>query len=117
MRKVLVAAGLLLGVAACSAQVADFMQKAAPQIMQACTMFRQAEADPMVQLALAGGSTAATMVTGAPVGQIVAEIRSYGDAFCQSGPPMGDATTPAQQTEWLASVTMQMLSAAGALKM
>ena len=109
------AAASLLALASC-AQIAAFEQKAGPQIAQACALFRSAEADPAVQIALAAGATAGTIASGVPVGAIVAQIKSYGDAFCANGPPVGDATTPAQQAQWLAGVTMQLLGAAGALR-
>lgn len=107
-----VAAAAVLGIAACS-QVMPYEQKAAAAITQACAMFHRAEADPLVQFALAGGATAATMATGVPVGAVVAGVRSYGDAFCANGPPVGDTTSPAQQAAWLIGVVNQMLAAAG----
>jgi hypothetical protein len=110
-----IAAVSLLALASCS-QVASFEQKAAPQIAQACALFHRAEADPAVQIALAAGTTAGTLALGVSVGAIVAQVRSYGAAFCANGPPVGDATTPAQQAAWLAGVTMQLLGAAGALR-
>lgn len=119
MRKIafLALCGALIGCGQLGAQVTAFEQKAAPQIAQACAMFHQAEADPMVQLALAGGTVAANVATGGAAGAAVALVKSYGDAFCSAGPPVGDATTPTQQAAWLADVTMKLLSAAGALKM
>ena len=111
MKKFLVATLIACSLAAC-AQVASFEQKAAPMVAEACATFRSAEADPLVQLALAGGSTAATAATGVPVGAAVALVQSYGDAFCSAGPPPGDATTAAQRVAWLADVATKMLAAA-----
>ena len=60
MKKFLVATLIACSLAAC-AQVALFEQKTAPVVAEACATFRSAEADPLVQLALAGGSTAASI--------------------------------------------------------
>lgn len=97
-----------LGLAAC-AQIAAFEKQASPVIVQACGQFRSAEANPLVQLALSVGGAA----TG--TGAIVADVRSFGDAFCSAGPPPGDNTTPAQQAAWLMNVTAQMLAAANTM--
>lgn len=105
-RPILIAA--LLPLAACAALTA-FEQRAAPVVAKACGVFHQAEASPLVQLAVAGGNIA----SGGVAGPVVASIRSFGDAFCAAGPPPGDATTPEQQASWLAGVVDQMLTAAG----
>jgi hypothetical protein len=111
LRAALVALGVAFAATACT-QVTAFEQKAAPEIAQACGAFHQAEANPLVQIALAAGSTAATAASGVPVGAVVSEIRSYGDAFCAAGPPVGDLTTPGQQAAWVMDVAQKMIGAA-----
>jgi hypothetical protein len=111
-RRPIIISGLLLGLAACAsvtAALVAFEQRAAPVITEACGVFHQAEANPLVQIAIAGGNIA----SGGVAGPIVASIRSFGDAFCAAGPPPGDATTPEQQAAWLAGIVDQMLTAAG----
>lgn len=106
------ALGTGLALSACQ-QLAAFEKQAAPVIAQGCVDFHAAEADPLVQSAIAGGVLAASAATGGIAGPVVASLKGFGDAFCQAGPPAGDVTTPAQQAQWLAGVTQQLLSAAG----
>lgn len=110
MRRLGIFAGLALTACNQFAAVTAFEQRAAPQIASACAQFHQAEADPLVQLALAGGSAAG----GPTVASTVASIKSFGDAFCLNGPPAGDTTSVAQQLVWLIGVADQMYAAAGA---
>lgn len=112
MRKLILTAALLPVLAVGCAQLAAFEQKAAPVIAQACAIFHRAEANPLVQIALAGGATAGTVASGLPVGAIVAEIREYGTAFCAKGPPASDPTTPDQQAIWLVDVAKKLILAA-----
>lgn len=112
-----------LGLSACAglpqqaptAAIAAFEQTAGPQIAQACDVFHQAEANPLVQLAVAGGAIATdAAVTKGAASAGVALVKSYGSIFCQDGPPPGDTTSPAQQAVWLADIAAKMLAAAGA---
>jgi hypothetical protein len=91
----------LLAIVACTAA----------QQQSACARFRQAEANPLVQLAVAGGTMAANVETAGAAGPIVASIKSFGDNYCRAGPPVGDTTTPVQQASWLDGVTAKLLAA------
>ena len=102
--------------AAVQTRLVAFEAKAAPVVANACARFHAAEVNPVVQLAVAGGTMAANIETAGAAGPIIASIKSYGDAFCALGPPAGDATTPAQQAAWLAGVAQQMLAKAAAAK-
>lgn len=96
------------------AGLAKFEAKAAPVIANACARFRQAEASPLVQIAIAGGTLAANAATGGIAGPAVAAIRSYGDQFCANGPPAGDSTTAQQQADWLdGKITGVLVAAVG----
>jgi hypothetical protein len=115
MHRIIVFIAGSLALAAC-AQIASFEQKAAPVIGQACATFHKAEANPLVHIALAGGTLVANIAapgSGTAIGAGVALVRSYGDKFCAEGPPAGDATTPDQQAAWLAGIVGKMLAAAG----
>jgi hypothetical protein len=105
----LAAAVPLAACAALTAQLVAFEQRAAPVIVQACGVLHQAEASPLVKLAVAGGNIA----SGGVAGPIVASIESFGDAFCANGPPPTDVTTPEAQAAWLYGVVDKMLTAAG----
>lgn len=110
------AIALGLTVAACAAvsqKVQTFEARAEPVIASACAEFRQAEANPLVGLAVAGGTMALNVATGGTGGAVVASLKGFGDAFCTAGPPLGDTTSPAQQAAWLLNtVAGPMLSAA-----
>lgn len=101
----LAAATVAIGLAACSLIPAD-------KIAAACDAFRRAEANPRVQLALAGGTIAANIASSGTAGPVIASLRAYGDRFCAEGPPAGDTTTTAERAAWLANVTAGLLSAA-----
>jgi hypothetical protein len=95
--------------------VSNFEAKAAPVVANACAVFRQAEANPLVNIGVAAGTLAANAATGGAAGPIIADVRAFGDGFCANGPPAGDTTTAAQQATWLTSqVTNVMLQLAGA---
>lgn len=100
--------------AAANTKLIAFETKAAPVIARACAKFHDAEVNPVVQLAVAGGTTLADVETAGAAGPIIASIKSYGDQFCAAGPPAGDATTAAQQAAWLAGVAQQLLATAAA---
>ncbi len=107
----LIVAGLALSACAelqkAQTAVQNFEAKAAPIVASACADFRRAEANPLVNAAIQGGSAALG------IGSTVASIQSFGDGFCTSGPPATDTTAPAQQASWLADLTRKLLDAAG----
>lgn len=102
------AATVAIGLAACTpAQVARFDERAGPAIAQACAAFHKAEASPLVQLAVAGGS-----IANPAVGAALGWVKASGSRFCAEGPPAGDTTTTAERVAWLAGVTEGMVRAA-----
>lgn len=104
------------GVQQAQVRIVKFEERAAPIVADACARFRRAEANPLLQLAVAGGAIAATAATGGVAGPVIAAVKSYGDAFCAGGPPAGDATTPEQQAAWLnGQVTAGLIEAAAKL--
>ena len=113
-RPIILSGGLALALAGCAgltAALVSFEQRAAPVVAQACTVFHNAEASPLVSLAIAGGNIA----SGGVAGPIVANIRAFGDEFCAAGPPVGDMTTPQEQAAWLYGVADKLLTASGVI--
>lgn len=107
------AGSMLIGCAAVETAIGKFEDRAAPIVAAACKEFRAAEANPIVQRLVPIGAAAITGATGVPAGLIVASIKSYGDGFCNSGPPIGDQTSPEERAAWLKfEVTGKMIAAA-----
>ena len=103
--------------AAVQTDVTTFEAKAAPVVANGCATFHAAEVNPLVQIGLGLGNSAASAATGGVAGPVLASLKSFGDQFCALGPPPATAATPAttdaQQASWLAGVTSQLLGAAG----
>lgn len=94
-------------------KVVAFEAKAAPVVASACAKYHTLESNPLVQLAVAGGSLAASAATGGVAGPVIASVKSFGDQFCAMGPPPGDTTSPVEQARCLYGVGQQLLGAAG----
>lgn len=120
MRKVIIIGAAVLMLSGCggntlgtvAAVAVPAVQQAAlqvPAIANACATWRQARANPAIQVALGIAGTAATIA-----GYGVAEagldwVRAAGDRFCSEGPPAGDATSTAQRLQWLGTLTAKLL--------
>ncbi len=110
-----VAASSLFVLASCAALQSDvvaFEAKAAPVVAQACATLHSVEANPLLQGAINIGVGAASGATGGLAGTAVGIVKGMGDAYCLSGPPLNDTTSPAQQAAWLLNQIIPPLKAA-----
>jgi len=107
-----IAVALLAGCAGITAAIARFEERAGPAIARGCAEFHKAEANPLVQLALAAGTMAGNAATGGAAGLAVAAIRGFGERFCALGPPEGDSTSPEERAAWIAGIARQLIAEA-----
>lgn len=108
---ILLALGVPLACSACDPlfkmKGVRFADRAEPVLAQGCAAFERAEASPLVQLAVAGGSIASPAA-----GTAVGVIKAFGNRFCIEGPPPGDTTSTAERAAWLAKLTADLPKAA-----